>query len=113
MDSEAFAKAWKTRFYRCDIIVPGFGKADLIVGDSEVLWVFKFETSDWQKGLIQAYRHCAYADVVILVIPKDKLRTAKRHLRTFRKLKVGLWGFDGKRGIRMIYTPMPRRGGKA
>jgi hypothetical protein len=70
---------------------------------------FEFKLSDWRKGLMQAHRYRFFSDVAMLVVPAAKLILIKPFLQTFRKINVGLWGFNEIKGsISMILTPRPR-----
>ena len=64
--------------------------------------------SDWRKGLQQAFRYRYFAHRSLLVLPLKTATRAARFLDTFRKLGVGLWGFDAKTGhLRKRFTPRP------
>ena len=64
----------------------------------------------WRKGMMQAHRYKFFSHASILVLPKQKLSPAVSHLDVFRKLRVGLWGFDDNTGsITSIYTPRPKQ----
>jgi len=109
-----------------EVPVNGFGIADLVAVSWDIettAWpmeplaaevrptvrAFEFKLSDWRKGLMQAHRYRFFADVAILVLPTAKLAVALPYLPTFRKLNVGLWGFNEVTGaIATALTPRPR-----
>lgn len=71
---------------------------------------FEVKLADWRKGLMQAYRYRFFAHTALVVVPLSLLRVASRYVRTFRRLGVGLWGFEAdERTIRRVYTPRPRK----
>jgi hypothetical protein len=116
----------KTLFVR-EMPVSGNGIADLLVfswshvsmEDSAVLDLeqlnstvraFEFKISNWRSGLMQAHRYKYFSHASILVVPKDKLKSARSHLEIFRALRVGLWGFSPETGsIACVYTPRPKQ----
>lgn len=70
------------------------------------LTAFEMKLTDWRKGLAQAYRYSYFADVAILVLPPDVVKTTKAELKLFRELSVGLWSFDKATGkILKLFTP--------
>lgn len=109
------------------IAVNGFGIADLVAisyrsegAGSDISWIenatlhkptiraFEIKVSDWRKGMLQAYRYKYYANTSILVLPFNRCSAAIPFLDTFRKIRVGLWGFNDKTGrIHNYYTPRP------
>ncbi|MCW5547377.1 MAG: hypothetical protein KIT44_00265 [Opitutaceae bacterium] len=67
---------------------------------------FELKISDWRRALSQAFRYSYFADRAIVVIPPQALRLARVHLDLFKRLRIGLWGFDSDSGrIRRVYTP--------
>jgi hypothetical protein len=105
--------------------VEGFGCADLILlawrrptgGDFTALALkrclrltaIEGKVADWRKGLQQAFRYRYFAHRALLVLPMRTAQTAAAFLPTFRKLRVGLWGFDSKTGrLRKWCTPRAR-----
>lgn len=101
----------------------GFGRADLVwlawendAGSAEFtaialkrrvrLTAIEAKVSDWRKGLQQAFRYRYFAHRSLLVMPMKTAEIAARFLATFRKLQVGLWGFDPLTGrLRKWCTP--------
>jgi hypothetical protein len=106
-----------------EFAVEGFGRADLVWvawrGKSSRndftalalkkrirLTAIEGKVSDWRKGLQQAFRYRYFAHRSILVLPMETASTAAPFLATFRRLCVGLWGFDSSSGrIRKWCTP--------
>lgn len=89
----------------------GFGRADLVwlAWESKSateeftalalkkrirLTAIEGKVSDWRKGLQQAFRYRYFAHRSVLVLPMDVTKAAVPFLATFRRLRVGLWGFD-------------------
>ena len=101
----------------------GFGRADLVWLAWEAkpaaeeftalalkkrirLTAIEGKVSDWRKGLQQAFRYRYFAHRSLLVLPMGTAKTAAPFLTTFRRLRVGLWGFDCKSGkLRKWCTP--------
>jgi hypothetical protein len=101
----------------------GFGRADLVWlawetdGSSEDftalalkrrlrLTAIEAKMTDWRKGLQQAFRYRYFAHRSLLVTPMETAEIAARFLDTFRKLRVGLWGFNPRTGrLRKWCTP--------
>ena len=117
----------KTLFVR-EVPISGNGIADLLVFswsrnraslyDHELeleklhptIRAFEFKMSDWRKGMMQAHRYKFFSHASILVLPKQKLALAVSRIDVFRKLRVGLWGFDSNSGcITRVYTPRPKQ----
>ncbi|HWD92524.1 MAG TPA: hypothetical protein VG938_09255 [Verrucomicrobiae bacterium] len=118
----AFSKAYIASFAPCGIggsefALAGFGIADFVwlswkqsSGGSDGtalslekikselarrrLTAFEMKLSDWRKGLSQAYRYGYFADRTIVVLTVETAKLARKELALFRKLNVGLWGFD-------------------
>ena len=108
-----------------EFALEGFGRADLVwlawerqQGTDEFtalalkkrvrLTAIEGKVSDWRKGLQQSFRYRYFAHRSLLVLPMDTARTAATYLPTFRRLRVGLWGFDPKTGsVRKWCTPRP------
>lgn len=69
---------------------------------------FEIKLSDWRRGMVQAHRYRYFADVAILVLPEERCASALPYMDTFRKIHVGLWGYDAASGrILAHYTPRP------
>lgn len=94
-----------------EFALEGFGRADLIwlaweTGTSSAEFTalalkrrarftaIEGKVSDWRKGLQQAFRYRYFAHRSLLVLPMETAETAAQFLGTFRRLRVGLWGFD-------------------
>jgi len=134
---DLFAQCYENRFERThpgttksrtlfirEVPVQGNGIADLMVlcwraarkripSDlkrlNPTIRVFEFKMSDWRSGLMQAHRYKYFSHVAVLVLPKSKLKLAENHLDRFRRLRVGLWGFDpATESIHTVYTPRPK-----
>jgi hypothetical protein len=106
--------------------VEGFGRADLVwlawdTGqDSEgftalalkkrvCLTAVEGKLKDWRKGLMQAARYRHFAHRSLLVLSMETAAAAARFLPTFRRLRVGLWGFEpGSGRLRKWCTPRAR-----
>jgi hypothetical protein len=108
------------------VTVNGYGIADLVVATwktksfllgSEAssranvsgkprIRAFEIKLADWRRGMIQAHRYRYFADVSILVLPKERCASALLYLDTFRKIHVGLWGYDTvSQRVTAYYTP--------
>jgi len=119
-------------FFSREIPVNGFGIADFIAiffdpqkfKDNKhisnaadfsqitkpVIRAFEVKISNWRKALMQAYRYRYFADVSIVVLPSEKLKTAARYVNTFKAIKVGLWGFsDNTSQVIPLFTPRPTK----
>lgn len=69
---------------------------------------FEVKLNNWRKGMTQAHRYRYFANVAILVLPLDSCTIARTFLSTFRKIRVGLWGFEPSSGrIVTHFTPRP------
>jgi hypothetical protein len=106
-----------------EFALEGFGRADLLwlawtagAASTEFtalalkkrvrLTAIEAKLSDWRKGLQQAFRYRYFAHRSFLVLPMATASIAARFLATFRKLRVGLWGFDVQTGrLRKWFTP--------
>lgn len=67
---------------------------------------FEVKINDWRSALRQAFRYRFFSNVAIILLPSKKLEIPITFLTQFKKLKVGLWGFDEKKQtIKKIYTP--------
>lgn len=67
---------------------------------------FEFKLKDWRGGLLQAHRYSYYADTSILVVPMNTFKNALNSLDVFRKLNIGLWGYDENTDVlKNAYTP--------
>jgi hypothetical protein len=106
-----------------EFALQGFGRADLVwlawTGAANPtdftalalkkrlrLTAIEAKMSDWRKGLQQAFRYSYFAHRSILVLPGKTAAVASNYIDTFRKLRVGLWGFDpGAERLRKWFTP--------
>jgi hypothetical protein len=106
-----------------EFAVEGFGRADLVwlawensqmpedftalaLKKRARLTAIEAKVADWRKGLHQAFRYRYFAHRSLLVLPTPMASTAARFLPTFRRLHVGLWGFDVESGrLRKWCTP--------
>jgi hypothetical protein len=76
------------------------------------------KVSDWRKGLQQAFRYRHFAHRALLVLPMRTAKVAAEFLQTFRRLRVGLWGFDPVTGhvkkwcTPRVTPPLNRRAGE-
>ncbi len=127
----SFERAYFTEEVRATVAgrefaLEGFGRADLVwlawescesadeftalsLKKRVRLTAIEGKVSDWRKGLQQAFRYRYFAHRSLLVLPMHTAETAARFLETFRRLRVGLWGFDQKTGgMRKWCTPRMR-----
>lgn len=71
---------------------------------------FEFKINDWKKGLIQANRYKYFSHSTVLVVPLNTLVNALQALDTFKRLNVGLWGYDYESNvIKKVFTPRPNK----
>jgi hypothetical protein len=117
----------ETLFVR-EVPVFGNGIADLLVlswatnltysdslpsspmGVTPTIRAFEFKLSNWRNGMMQAHRYKYFSHASILVVPKAKLKIILPQFELFKKLRVGLWGFEPiSSGIYPLYTPRPRQ----
>jgi hypothetical protein len=110
------------------VAINGFGIADLVsiswasVGRDKTSFsvddflkvtkptvrAFEIKLNNWRKGMTQAHRYRYFANVAILVLPKERCEIARAYLSTFQKIHVGLWAFDtASCHIVPYYTPHP------
>lgn len=110
------------------VAINGFGIADLVsiswasVGRDKTSFLvndfmkvtkptvraFEIKLNNWRKGMTQAHRYRYFADVAILVLPRERCEIARTFLSTFKKIHVGLWAFDTVScHIVPYYTPRP------
>jgi hypothetical protein len=84
----------------------GIGIRDLKRREKKTLLAFELKISDWKKALGQAYRYRYFADAAFAVLPPRAAKSAKKFIKTFKSLEVGLWSFDKSTGvIRKFYSP--------
>lgn len=115
-----------------EIPINGFGIADLVTvawenNDAEAsetkyssddfvtrarptVRAFEFKLSNWRRALMQAIRYKYFANVSIVVLPVEKCEAPLKYIDTFRKIRIGLWGFDPDLNrIVTFYTPKPNK----
>ena len=81
---------------------------DFYKSASPIIRAFELKISNWRKALMQAYSYRYFADASIVVLPIKKIQVAADYLTTFRKINVGLWGFNHQNNhITQLYTPRP------
>jgi len=94
-----------------EVAINGCGEADVVIFSRQknggfITTAFEAKMNDWRRGLLQAARYRAYANVAILVVPVNTATRALRFLDTFRAVKIGLWSFDEQsKKIYRHYTP--------
>ena len=75
-----------------------------------VLRSFEFKLANWRQALMQASRYRFFSNVSIVALPVEKCSAPLKYIETFRKVRVGLWGFDKNRNrIKHFYTPRPNK----
>ena len=62
---------------------------------------FEFKLSNWRRAIMQASRYKFFANVSIVVLPIEKCGSPLKYINNFKKVRVGLWGFD-KNSIRIV-----------
>jgi len=71
---------------------------------------FELKLADWRKAMTQAARYRYFAHQAIVVLPYHICENALPYLETFRRIKVGLWGFlPEKSTITPFVTPRPQK----
>lgn len=71
---------------------------------------FEFKLSNWRRALMQASRYKFFSNVSIVVLPIEKCGSPLKYLNTFKKVRVGLWGFDNNSNrIISFFTPKPNK----
>ena len=71
---------------------------------------FEFKMSNWRRALMQASRYKFFSNVSIVVLPIEKCTSPLRYLDTFKKIRVGLWGFDKNTNkIFCFHSPKPKK----
>lgn len=75
-----------------------------------IMRAFEFKLSNWRRALMQASRYKFFANVSIVVLPIEKCGLPLKYLNTFKKVHVGLWGFDeNSNRIVTHFTPKPNK----
>jgi hypothetical protein len=104
-----------------EVRVNGYGIADLVgvVWDDRLnvepsadapvtLRAFEVKIGRWRQAMLQAHRYRFYAHVAYVVVPQHEIRSVLPFLETFRKIHVGLWGYDAYTDrIKPVYSPRP------
>jgi len=68
---------------------------------------FEVKLRDWRRAMMQANRCRCYAHSAVAVLPLAACQPALAYLETFRRIRVGLWGFDPERErIVQFHTPL-------
>ncbi|MDR4509752.1 MAG: hypothetical protein MRJ65_16220 [Candidatus Brocadiaceae bacterium] len=71
---------------------------------------FEFKLSNWRRALMRASRYKFFSNVSIVVLPVEKCGTSLKYLDTFKKIRVGLWGYDkNSNRIMNYFTPKPNK----
>ncbi|MCK4392615.1 hypothetical protein KAX17_06880 [Candidatus Bipolaricaulota bacterium] len=85
-----------------------FGADELIQKIRPTVRAFEVKLNSWRRGMTQAHRYRYFANAAILVLPAERCERAVPYLDTFRRIRVGLWGFDPSANrIVAHYTPHP------
>lgn len=112
-----------------EIQINGFGIADLItiawdpsrinnapITDDTILITkptvraYEFKLSNWRRALMQASRYKYFAHVSTVVLPLEKCDAPLKYLDTFKKIRIGLWGFDViSNKIIPFFSPKPKK----
>lgn len=86
--------------------MPGCGVADFVLYQmsSELsgsigraggfLTAIETKLSDWRRALQQAYRYRYYADLAVVLLPRETGSRALAYAHRFQHLGVALWTFD-------------------
>lgn len=125
-----FAAQTKRGVARAEFDFSGFGIADLVwiswplrdvPGDATAVGLqrrlrslkvvaFELKLSEWRRGLAQAFRYSYFADLAVVVLSPSAAKAAIKEVAEFRRLSIGLWGFDPKTGvISKHFTPRRQR----
>jgi len=71
---------------------------------------FECKLDNWRKAMSQAHRYRYFAHQAIVVLPENICHRALPYIETFRKIRVGLWGYDPKmHRITAYHTPRPMK----
>lgn len=83
-----------------------YSSDDFIARARPTVRAFEFKLSNWRKALKQATRYNFFSNVATVVLPIEKCFPPLNYLETFKKLRIGLWGFDiATNRIVTYYTP--------
>ena len=86
----------------------GLSIEEFLMNYKPTIRAFEVKLVNWRKGMTQAHRYKYFADAAILVIPYERIVNALEYLETFKKIHIGIWGFDNKSmRIIPIFTPRP------
>lgn len=88
----------------------GYDSERFIASARPTMRAFEFKLSNWRRALMQASRYKFFANVSIVVLPIEKCDSPLKYLDTFKKVRVGLWGFE-KKSNRIVthFTPKPNK----
>lgn len=71
---------------------------------------FECKLTDWRRAMSQATRYVFFAHQAIVVLPETVCVNALPYLDTFRRIRVGLWGYSmATDRISAHYTPRPSK----
>ena len=120
----------KTKFsFAREIPVNGYGIADLVwvawagtgresfpdapsfFADARpTVRAFELKLADWRKAMVQAARYRYFSHQAVVVLPYHVCNNALPYIETFKRIKVGLWGFlTEKSTIIPFFTPRPQK----
>ncbi|MGD8778783.1 MAG: hypothetical protein PVH88_07455 [Ignavibacteria bacterium] len=100
----------------------GYGIADLVLLEyaysktdkdkivRKIITSFEIKIKDWRTAVKQAFRYKFFSNRVIVVLPNENIKSARKNLHIFKELEVGIWSFDFvNRKIDKIYTPRKKK----
>lgn len=71
---------------------------------------FECKLRDWRKAMSQASRYNFFVNQAIVVVPEPIYKNAAPYIDTFRKIRVGLWGYSPENNrIYKHFTPRPTK----
>ncbi len=69
---------------------------------------FECKMTDWRKAMSQALRYRFFAHQAIVVLPEEICERALPFIETFKKIRIGLWGYHVLHNrITPFHTPRP------
>lgn len=71
------------------------------------IWSYELKLRDWRRALYQATRYRAFSHRSFVVMPTERVASARAAAARFRLAGVGLASFDLEQGFRVLV--MPRR----
>lgn len=99
--------------YAREIQINSFGITDFIVitnKQTPTIRAFELKLSNWQRALRQASRYKFFANTSTVVLPIEKCKSPLKNIELFKKLHIGLWGFNRKTAtIKVFYSPRPQK----